>query len=235
MTTATLLRRSLTPLEGLTLALITTALFPATVRAAGFSGSFDPGNWSIVNTTSGSIDQTLTSNGSPPTTAADYSCGIVNDVACVENISASSGAVDVVGSVAGLTGGGTANTVRTTTWTVTNGSAAALLSFDWALNTVPNEDATNQTAFYLVGSSETLISSGANVGSFSGIALAPGESFGFRVTTTDNTGDYGILSITGFNDALEVQVPAPLPLAGGLAAFSWSRRLRRRINSSTGA
>jgi hypothetical protein len=217
------------------LALITTALLPATVRAAGFSGSFDPANWSIVNTTNGSVDETLTSNGSPP----DYTCFTLNDVACVENISAASGAVDVVGSSsAGGSGGGTANTVRTTTWTVTNGAAAALLNFDWALTTLPSGGATNQSVSYLVGLSETPISSrDGGSGSFSGlnsIALAAGESFGFRVTTTDNNGDYGTLSITNF-DAVNTttlgapNVPAPLPLAGGITAFSWSRRLRRRI------
>ena len=232
MTTATLFRRCLTPLAGLTLALITTALFPATVRAAGFSASFDPGNWSIVNTTNGTIDQTLTSSGSP----SEYTCFTINDVACVESLSAASGGVDVVGSSSTeVNGGGTANTVRTTTWTVTNGSAPALLSFDLALSTFPSRVDADQTVSYLVGLSETIIGNSlGSLGSFSGIALAPRESFGFRVTTANNIGDYGTLSISGFNDALEVQVPAPLPLAGGLAAFSWSRRLRRRISSSTG-
>ena len=232
MTTATLFRRCLTPLAGLTLALITTALFPATVRAAGFSGSFDPGNWSIVNTTNGTIDQTLTSSGSP----SEYTCFTINDVACVESLSAASGGVDVVGSSSTeVNGGGTANTVRTTTWTVTNGSAAALLSFDWALATLPTTTATTQTVSYLVGSTVTDISSSAgSSGSFTSIALAAGESFGFRVTTADNNGDYGTLSITNFTDANDVPVPGPLPLAGGIAAFSWSRRLRRRISSSTG-
>jgi hypothetical protein len=232
MPTATLLRRSLTPLAGLTLALLGSCLLPATVRAAGFSGSFDPANWSIINTTDGTVDETLTSSGSPPTTAADYSCGIVNDVACVENISAASGAVEVVGSSSvEVNGGGTPNTLRTTTWTVTNGSEAALLSFDWALNTFPNSGDTNQSVSYLVGLSETVIGSGSGGGNgnFSGIALAAGESFGFRVTTANNVGDYGILSITNFTAAT---VPGPLPLAGGIAAFSWSRRLRRRIGSS---
>ena len=229
MTTATLFRRCLTPLAGLTLALLGSCLLPAASRAAGFSGSFDPGNWSIVNTTNGVVDETLSS--------ATYTCiSGSNDVACAENLSAASGGVDVIGSSSTeVNGGGTANTVRTTTWTVTNGSAPALLSFDLALSTYPSRVDADQTVSYLVGLSETIIGNSlGSLGSFSGIALAPRESFGFRVTTANNIGDYGILSISGFNDALEVQVPAPLPLAGGLAAFSWSRRLRRRISSSTG-
>ena len=229
MTTATLFRRCLTPLAGLTLALLGSCLLPAASRAAGFSGSFDPANWSIVNATSGVVDETLSS--------ATYTCfSGGNDVACVENLSAASGGVDVVGSSSTeVNGGGTANTVRTTTWTVTNGSAAALLSFDWALATLPTTTATTQTVSYLVGSTVTDISSSAgSSGSFTSIALAAGESFGFRVTTADNNGDYGTLSITNFTDANDVPVPGPLPLAGGIAAFSWSRRLRRRISSSTG-
>ncbi len=229
MTTATLLRRSLSPLAGLTLALLSSALLPATVRAAGFRSSFDPTNWSIVNTTNGSVDETLSN--------ANYTCiSGSNDVACVENLSAASGGVEVVGSSsAGGNGGGTANTLRTTTWTVTNGSDAALLIFDWALNTSPSGGATDQTVSYLVGLNETIIdSTDGSFGSFRGInsiALAAGESFGFRVTTANNIGDYGILSISGFSNVYDV--PAPLPLAGGIAAFRWSRHLRRRIANAT--
>ncbi len=63
-------RRSFGPaaVAGLSLlAVVTSAcVLPAGARAAGFSGSFDPANWSIVNTTNGVKDQILTSNGSPP-------------------------------------------------------------------------------------------------------------------------------------------------------------------------
>jgi hypothetical protein len=227
MTISTLLQRTNTPLAGLTLALLASLVLPGEAKAVGFINSFAPANWSIVNTTNGVVDETLSS--------ATYTCfSGGNDVACVENLSELSGAVDVVGSLTGFTGGGSAGTLRTTTWTVTNGSTAALLSFDWALSTY-GAGATNQTVSYLVGSSVTNISSAnATFGNFSSIPLAAGESFGFRVATTDNTGENGILSISNFTAAnsTPTPVPGPLPLAGVIPFLAWSRRLRSRIRRS---
>jgi hypothetical protein len=229
MTTAPSRHHRLATLAGLSVTLITTSLLPATARAAGFSGSFDPANWSIVNTTAGAIDQTLSGSDIPPA----YTCGSTNanDVACAEQVDASTGSVDVVGSVSGFNGGGTANTIRTTTWTVTNGAQSSVLSFSWALATLASPTAGNQSVSYLIGAIETPISSTAgDAGSLTNITVGASETFGFRVTTADNISDYGVLSISGF-DAVNspASVPSPLPLAGGIAAFSWSRRLRSRI------
>lgn len=228
MTTAPSRPHRLATLAGLSVALITTSLLPAGARAAGFSGSFDPANWSIVNATAGAIDQTLSGSGITPA----YTCGPTNanEVACAENVDAINGGVDVVGSVSGFNGGGTANTIRTTTWTVTNGAQSSVLSFSWALATIAS-GATNQSVSYLIGAIETPISSTAgDAGSLTNITVGAGETFGFRVTTADNISDYGVLTISSF-DAVNspASVPGPLPLAGGIAAFSWSRRLRRRI------
>jgi hypothetical protein len=227
MTTATRRHRRLAPITRLGVALIGTCLLPAAAGAAGFSGSFDPANWSIVNTTDGSVDQTLTSLGSPPVTSSAYYCGNSNQVACAQNVDATNGGVDVVGSVDGFNGGGTGNTARTTTWTVTNGAQSSSLMFYWALaTTLPL--ATNQSAWYLVGTNATqLNASGGGSGMVSNVTLAPFETFGFRVSTTDNISDFGTLSITNFT-ATSTEVPAPLPLAGAAATFHWSRRLRRR-------
>jgi hypothetical protein len=228
MTTATSRHRRLAPIARLGVALISTGLLPAAAGAAGFSGSFDPANWSIVNTTSGSVDQTLTGSGSPPVTRAAYYCGNGNQVACTQNVDATNGGVDVVGSVEGPNGGGSAYVARTTTWTVTNGSQSSSLMFFWAFATLPTESAPNQSAWYLVGTNATqLNASGGGNGSVSNISLAPFETFGIRVSTTDNIGDYGVLSITNFT-VTPTDVPAPLPLAGAAAAFHWRRRLRRR-------
>ena len=228
MTTVTRRHRRLVPITRLGVALIGTGLLPAAAGAAGFSGSFDPANWSIVNTTAGSVDQTLTSSGSPPVTSAAYYCGNSNQVACARTIDATNGAVQVVGSVDAFNGGGTGNTARTTTWTVTNGAQSSSLMFSWAFATLPNESATNQSAWYLVGTNATQITaSGGGSGSVSNVSLAPFETFGFRVSTADNISDYGVLSITDFM-ATPTEVPAPLPLAGAAATFHWSRRLRRR-------
>ena len=222
MLSAAPLHRRLGPLAGVGIALVSACLLPAAAGAAGFSGSFDPANWSIVNTTDGSVDQTLSGSGSPPA----YTCTETNDVACAENVDATNGGVDVVGSVAGFDGGGTGNTARTTTWTVTNGAQPSTLMFSWAFATLPTESATKQSAWYLVGTNATqLTASGGGSGSVSNISLAPFETFGFRVSTDDNIGDYGVLSITNFT---ATEVPAPLPLTGAAATFHWSRRLRRR-------
>lgn len=218
--------RRLASRSGLSVALIAACLLPAASHAGGFSGSFAPANWSIVNTTDGTVDQTLVGAGTPP----QYTCLEVNDVACAETIDATNGSVDVVGSITGFSGGGSGNTLRTTTWSVTNGAQASLLSFDWALATNAT-DATNQSASYLIGATEIFLSSlNGNSGSLSNISLAAGETFGFRVTTSDNTGDSGVLSITNFTaTSAPASVPGPLPLAGGAAAFCWSRRLRGRL------
>ena len=225
----------LTALARLSLALTGSCLLPAAGHAAGFSGSFDPSNWSIINVGGGVADQTLSSNGSPPVTNADYSCFKINDVACAENVDAVSGAVDVVGSVGGQTGGGTAGSSRTTTLTITNGAQSSVLSFNWALATLTTPGATNQIVSYLIGSTETALSStDGDFGFLTNISLAAGETFGFRVSTTDNSGDYGVLSITNFTASSgPASVPGPLPLAGAAAAFGWSRRLRGRIAQSS--
>jgi hypothetical protein len=222
MLSAAHLHRRLAPLVGVGIALVSACLLPAAAGAAGFSGSFDPANWSIVNTTAGSVDQTLSGSGSTP----EYTCFQTNEVACAENVDATNGGVDVVGSVVGFDGGGTGNTARTTTWTVTNGAQPSTLMFSWAFATLPTESATKQIAWYLVGTTATqLTASGGGSGSVSNISLAPFETFGFRVSTDDNIGDYGVLSITNFT---ATEVPAPLPLTGAAATFHWSRRLRRR-------
>jgi len=191
-------------------------------RAAGLTGSFDLANWILTNT---DPDQSLNSSQS--------TCGVDNDVACVDNIDLITGAVDVVGSVANQTGGGVANTPRTTTWSLTNTGPSALINFDWDLETFGE---TNQTASYLVNLSDFVLSSNdGDTGNITSLLLASGASFGFRVITSDNNGNSGILSITNFSATPvtnPASVPGPLPLAGGVAAFAWSRRLRSRLRRS---
>jgi len=224
LTSAIQLRRQLSPIAGLSLALISSCLLPAGAKAANFSGSFAPVNWILTNT---NPDESLDST--------QYTCLVLNEVACVEAIAPSTGAVDVVGSVWGQQGGGGAsNTIRTTTWSVTNTGPNALISFDWGLNT---NGETNQTASYLVNLANVVLSSNnGDSGSITRLPLATDDSFGFRVTTSDNAGNSGILSIRNFNatpfSPPSTSVPGPLPLAGGAAAFAFSSRLRRRIRRS---
>jgi len=227
MLSATPLHRRRAPLVGVGIALVSACLLPAAAGAAGFTGSFEPANWSIVNVGGGAPDQTLSGSGSPPA----YTCA-TDQVACAENVDPVTGSVDVVGSTLSSPGGGSTQTARTTTWTVTNGAESSTLGFLWAFGTPSSAGATNLSAWYLVGTNATqLTATDGDFGSVSNITLAAHETFGFRVTTADNTGDYGVLSITNFTATTTSasEVPAPLPLAGAAAAFSWSRRLRSRI------
>jgi hypothetical protein len=58
--------------------------------------------------------------------------------------------------------------------------------------------------------------------------VTQGDTVRFGIYTQANTaGKLGSLTIDSFN--ITEPVPAPLPLLGAGAAFSWSRRLRRRI------
>ena len=140
----------------MSIALIGTCLLPAAAGAAGFSGSFNPANWSIVNVGGGVPDQTLSGSGDPP----DYTCdpNPPYQVACAENVDAISGAVDVVGSASGYPGGGASGPARTTTWTVTNGAQISDLSFNWVLTTYAS-GARNQSVSYLIGGIETPLGS----------------------------------------------------------------------------
>jgi hypothetical protein len=52
-----------------------------------------------------------------------------------------------------------------------------------------------------------------------------GDIFGFRVFSVDNLTKPGVATISNFS----APVPGPLPFLGVGAAFSYSRRLRRRI------
>jgi hypothetical protein len=210
-------RRQLSPIAALSLALISSCLLPPGAKADGFSGSFSPSNWILINT---NPDESLG--------ISEYTCAALH-VACVENIDPSTGSVDVVGSVSGQLGGGEAlNFPRTTTWSLINTGPNALISFDWVLNT---SGGMNQTASYQVNLDNIVLSSADASGSIQNLLLATGYSFGFRITTSDNVGELGILSIANFSatpiSSPPTSVPGPLPIVGGAAALAFSRRLRR--------
>ena len=52
-----------------------------------------------------------------------------------------------------------------------------------------------------------------------------------RLLTTAATGT-GVGKIYDFKFVAEYEVPGPLPVVGAAAAFAWSRRLRKRLNSA---
>jgi hypothetical protein len=68
----------------------------------------------------------------------------------------------------------------------------------------------------------------AGIGDNLQFSLARGSSPTGASTTVTSTGVITDFSFTAFYE----EVPGPLPLAGAAAAFAWSRRLRRRLNSA---
>lgn len=209
-------------IAALSLITATLGLVASPSRAIGFTSGFQPTNWTLINHTAAGSDQSLSGDAAI--------CAFINTVACLEGLDAVAGAVDLVGSSAANNpaGGGLANTSRSSSWQVTNaGPDLAVISFDWFFETW---NQSNQTASYFINDQETVLGASTSTSSsaISGIELGAGDTFGFRVSTTDNLGTEAVLSINGFS-AEPVPVPAPLPLAGGLAGCCWLRRLRSRV------
>jgi len=192
---------------------------PSAGQAAGLTGSFAPVNWVLSNT---NADETFSS---PQNTCAALSY----QVACVTINDALTGSFDVIGSADGFDGGantsGASTTDRTTTFQLVNIGLPAYVSFKWLFS---NGEDNTDIASYFIGNSETILSEAPTsiAAQIASLTVASNGSIAFRVRTTDNIGNPGILSITNFE---AVPVPAPLPLLGVAAAFGWSRKLRKRI------
>ena len=73
-----------------------------------------------------------------------------------------------------------------------------------------------------------------NTGNYVGISKAGDLSFG-PITFISMTfyGDDGSMTSSTLSPVLPAPVPGPLPLFGAGAAFGWSRRLRRRVQSGS--
>jgi hypothetical protein len=179
------------------------ALMAATVAAAplhagttGFSGDYDPSNWTTTLSTG--------SDGSVDTTNAP------NDIT--------------------ITGPNNLQASSSITYT-TNATSFGLVNFEWlytTTDTTPGQDSFG----YLLNGAKTLLtddqtSSPSGTTSFS---VVSGDNFGFYVDSTD--GDFGAAIATIYNfsgpGSPATSVPAPAAVLGALAAFDWSRKLRRR-------
>lgn len=84
------------------------------------------------------------------------------------------------------------------------------------------------------GSFTQIADNGSQGTGFSQFNVLAGDTFGFRVFTLDDQFGPGNATISNFSAPGSAPVPGPLPLLGVGAAFGYSRRLRRRINLSTG-
>jgi hypothetical protein len=110
------------------------------------------------------------------------------------------------------------------------------ISFNWTYLTF-DSSADDESFFYTIDPnnviSKTILSDVTFPGSDSGsisLILPAGWRFGFGVSTQTNLGGPGILQLS--NSAAS-RVPGPLPLMGAAAAFSWSRRLRKRQRAAS--
>jgi hypothetical protein len=202
---------------------------PAPAKAvSGFTGTFTQSTWTVVNTDPG---QTLTGVNGICNTYEGYA-GNDNNVGCTSPTYFDD--VTIAGTEVGTTPTTTLGTYNSTTVELTNSNTnwkPYRISFDWTFDYKSDDQ---YVAFTL--SSGTVVVDSVDYGytwtssatdypsSTASIYLPPGATLTFSVTT-DNYGDYPTLAISSFD---AVEIPAPLPLAGGSSAFLWSRRLRRR-------
>ena len=227
---------------------------PAAHAALGFTGTFDPETWLVVNTTAGVTDQTLSYSGA----AADlYGCfgstasQGTNEVACVDSYTATGINNEVVlfGSTEDLPGGLTGSEKpRSSTLVFTNNYwRPYLVSFDWSFTQYADPSnlyvENGQNVSFLVNPGFISPNGGSGTTysftSVPGVAyqnstgwvayVPPGATLSFSINTTDNDGDRGVLIIKGFTTT---EVPAPLPIAGSSAVLLYSRRLRRRTRKA---
>ena len=181
-------------------ALISVALASAPMPAAavGFSGDYDPTNWTttLSRSSDGSVD---TSNA--PT---DITITGPNNLQALSYINYTIGA-----------------------------PSSGTVSFDWIYNTIdlPGGDSFG----YLINGVRTQLTDDPNtLPTGTAFSVVSGDIFGFYVTSTDGDLGAGIATIYNFSgpgsqsNPGSTDVPAPAAVLGVLAAFGWSRKLRRR-------
>jgi hypothetical protein len=95
------------------------------------------------------------------------------------------------------------------------------VSLEWNFNSLDEPD--RDTFGYLLNGVFFQLASQTAIGTTQ-FNVAAGNTFGFRVFTSDDAGPSGTATISEFS----APVPGPLPIFGAAAAFGWSRRLRRR-------
>lgn len=114
-------------------------------------------------------------------------------------------------------------------------AATGPVSFDWSFfsHRVHSPDGFG----YLLNGSFTQLADQSSLGSGSSqFNVLAGDGFGFRAYTLDNEVGAGTATISNFSAPFSdpTPVPGPLPLLGAGAAFSCSRRLRRRTSLAHG-
>jgi hypothetical protein len=252
-----LLRGLLAGLGGWGVMLLAT---PAPALAiAGFSGSFDPSTWLVVNTynqptppdpsTLSGISNSSVSTLCQGTTAPSGTSG-PNEVACIETFTPE-GSLSLLSSYEGFIGGGTAGKTTTTTFSLTNPYPSDyeyrrvyLISFEWSFtgnsldSPTPAEGGTQFLSIKTVGG--TVYINGQENYEF---VSTPGLSYAGQQTlvylpmgatldftiSTNNSNEPATLFLDGFQYE---EVPAPLPISGATMVFAASRQLRGRLRKA---
>lgn len=196
----------------------------------GFTGVFAPGIWA-KNPTTG----TSTTSAAVNATTITLFKSLQNSGSAAATITLNTGVWDALRP--------SANAGRILGW-----KATGLADFTKSGGT----NATNTNARYSFTAKEPNINlvtlAPSSSGDFTDKAFEIGESYldlpfedsdqtdlRFQLSRVGNTGVNGA-SATGIIDdfvfTAEYAVPGPLPVVGAAAAFAWSRRLRKRLNSA---
>ncbi len=127
-----------------------------------------------------------------------------------------------------LTGGNNGSGLPGTTDFVANATGSGVIQFQFSYASA--DTPTFDFAGYLLNNNFSVL---ADTGGQAGTGMFPvsvGDSFGFRVGTADNTGEPGILTVTGVSTTVPEPGTAPilfLLTAGAMIAKRWRGRTKR--------
>ena len=175
------------------------AAAPMPVAAVGFSGDYDPSKW--TTTLSPASDGSVDTSNAP---------------------------TDIT-----ITGPNNLQSPSFINYTI-KAPGSGFVIFDWLYSTIdfPGGDSFG----YLINGTQTLLTDDQTAlpsGSTT-FSVASGDIFGFYIASTDGGFGAGIATVYTFSGPGapstpgSTDVPAPAAVLGVLAAFGWSRKLRRR-------
>ena len=144
-----------------------------------------------------------------------------------------------------LTGGNNGSGLSGTTDFVMVATLGGLISFDYTYSACSQTDICDTPGFdfggYLLNTNFTQIADTTGMSGAVSFGINPGDTFGFRVGTADNTGEPGILTISNFSGpegASGVPEPTTAPvicLIAGVAIWAQFWRSRNRKSRETNA
>ena len=194
----------------------------------GFSGAFDPVNWTRVSGTQDATTITLNRAATVGTSSATWTLNPTTLQALIDGRPVNAKPIFQGGDFAF-----TWSWVPSGNLTADTGGTATRNAFSFTLLNSGNIAG----ALPIFGARTGGVPVTADSANPAGIISGEGDNLQFSLqravktlasTTVTSTGTISNFSFTAFYE----EVPGPLPLAGAAAAFAWSRRLRRRLNSS---